>query len=222
MDQAEGILNQDIAPVEASTPQEKMLKQSEVNELIGKAKHAAFEKGKREALEAQAQIQPQAGSMGGMSQLSEEQVRQMIADEAQKQAEFTQAQTLVSHFTQQMGAGKGKYSDFDETISNIGNLQHVAPVVQLATETGMAADVMYELGKNPSKLASLTTLSYINPNLAKLEMKKLADSIKQNETAQDQPSIDEPLSQVRPSTTASKDNGQSTVKDLRRKSWARA
>jgi hypothetical protein len=79
---------------------------------------------------------------------------------------------------------------------------------------------MYELGRNPGKVASLTTLAYINPQLAKLEMKKLADSIKTNEQASEAPNVNEPLSQVKPSTVG-KDNGSNTVSDLRRKSWAR-
>ncbi|MFA6080720.1 MAG: hypothetical protein WC753_04580 [Candidatus Gracilibacteria bacterium] len=222
MDQAEGLPLQDIAPVGSSaqeSAQEKMLRQSDVNELIGKAKHAAYEKGKREALDAHTQ-QPQSGSMGGMPQLTEEQVRQMIADEAQRQTQVTAAHNMLNNFAQQMGAGKGKYSDFDETVGGLGDLQNISHVVQMATETGMAGDVMYELGKNPGKVASLTTLAYINPQLAKVEMKKLADSIKMNDSAQDSPSASEPLSQVKPSTVG-KDNGEYNVKDFRNKSWAR-
>lgn len=154
--------------------------------------------------------------MGGMPQLTEEQVRQMIADEAQRQNQVAAAHGMLTNFANQMGTGKGKYSDFDETVANLGDLRNISHVVQLATETGIAGDVMYELGRNPGKVASLTTLAYINPQLAKAEMKKLADSIKTNEQAKDVPSVDEPLSQVKPSTVGT-DSGSKTVRDLRKK-----
>ena len=223
MEQAEGI-QQGIAPESVSIPQdaaEKMIKQSEVNELLGKAKHASYEKGRREALEAmQAQQQPQGQSMGGMPQLTEEQVRQLIADEAQKQTQYTAAQNVLSNFAEQMKAGKGKYPDFDETIAQLGPMQNLTHLVQLAHDTGISGDVMYELGKNPSKVATLTTLAYVNPHLARYEMNKLAESIRKNEAAAKTPQADEPLDQIKPSTVGT-DNGSNAIRDLRRKPWAR-
>lgn len=232
MDQAiVGIQDQNIvpgmAPAQAAqeAPQEKVLKQSEVDALVTRLKHEAYEKGKRDA-DALRQAppaqpaQPAGQSMGGMPQLTEEQVRQMIADEAHKQTQMQAAHSMLSNFADQMGTGKGKYSDFDETVAKLGNLQNIPHVVKLATETGIAGDVMYELGRNPAKVASLTTLAYINPQLAEDEMRKLANSIRTNEQASQVPEIAEPLSQVKPSTVG-KDNGSYSVRDLRRKSWAK-
>ncbi len=222
MDQAEGMQHQDIAPTGTiplgQDAQEKLLRQSEVNELLGKAKHAAFERGKREALEQSSmQNAPNGGgNMGGMPQLTEEQVRQMIADEANRQTQVSQAHSVLNNFAQQMVAGKGKYSDFDETVGKLGDMGKYPYIVQLATEQGNAGDIMYELGRNPGKVASLTTLAYINPDLAKIEMKKLGDSIKVNDQAQESPSVNEPLSQVKPSTVGT-DNGSRTIRDLRKK-----
>lgn len=219
MDQAVTGTEQNIAPAEnIASHEDKLLPQEKVNELISKAKHASYEKGKREALDEYQRQAPQ--SMGGIQQLTEEQVRQMIADEAQRQNQNAQAQHLLDEFSQQYHAGKGKYSDFDETVSNLGKLEMIPQVVQLATSTGIAGDVMYELGKNPSKVASLMTLAYINPDLAKKEMLKLAESIKKNQDAQQVPNTHEPLSQIRPSN-AGTDNGSNAVRDLRKKPWAR-
>lgn len=228
MDQAEG-MQQNIAPNAVpnqaqGVPEEKVLKQSEVNELVGRIKHEAYEKGKREALTQSTQdVRPQNGaqSMGGMPQFTEEQIRQIIADEAQKQAQMDGVKNTISNFVNQMEAGKGKYSDFDETVAKLGNLQTIPHIVKMATDTGIAGDVIYELGRNPGKVASLTTLAYINPDLAMQEMKKLVDSIKVNEQASKEPSVNEPLSQVKPSTVGT-DNGSNSVRDLRRKPWARA
>lgn len=229
MDQAEGTQAQNIAPV-GNTPvvqdgqQEKLLKQSEVNELVGRIKHEAYSKGMRDAQQSapQSQPAPAAGqSMGGMPALTDEQVRQIIADENTKQAQMAAAHNTLNSFAQQMSAGKGKYSDFDETVAKLGELRHYPHIVQMATDQGNAADIMYELGRNPGKVASLTTLAYINPDLAKLEMKKLADSIKVNEQGSNAPTAPEPLSHLKPSTVGT-DNGSYSVRDLRKKSWARA
>lgn len=203
---------------------EKLLKQSEVNDLLGRAKHAAYEKGKREAMDASQNSQSQQtanSSMGHMPAITEDEIRRMIADEAHKQNQLQSAQQMIDNFGQQMGSGKGKYQDFDETIASLGNLQNIPHLVQMATETGMAGDVMYDLGKNPGKVATLTTLSYVNPHLAKIEMNKLAHSIKTNEAAAQARQAQEPLDQVTPSTVGT-DNGSNSIRDLRKMGWARA
>jgi hypothetical protein len=220
MDQAEGMQDQNIAPPVTPIPAqevqpEKVLKQSEVNELVGRIKHEAYSKGLRDA-----QQQAPTQSMGGMPQITEDQVRQMIADEAHKQTQLAAAQQTLSNFANQWDAGKKKYSDFDETVAKLGNLQNMPHIVKMATDTGIAGDIMFELGRNPGKVASLTTLAYINPQLAEEEMKKLANSIKTNEQGSHAPQIEAPLSQVKPSTVG-KDNGSNAVRDLRRKPWAR-
>ncbi|MDD5212365.1 MAG: hypothetical protein PHV62_08105, partial [Sulfuricurvum sp.] len=112
---------------------------------------------------------------------------QMIADEAHKQAQMAGVQSTISNFVEQMKAGKDKYSDFDETVDKLGNFQQMPHIVKMATDTGIAGDVIYELGRNPGKVASLTTLAYINPHLAEHEMKKLVDSIKVNQQASQEP-----------------------------------
>lgn len=216
MDEAAGMQQQGMVPGGMpegvqDVPPEKVLKQSEVNELIGRIKHDAYSKGLREGM-----TQQPTQNMGGMPQLTEEQVRQMIADESQKSAQMTAAHQTLANFANQMNTGKGKYSDFDETVANLGDLKNISHVVELATDTGIAGDVMYELGRNPGKVASLTTLAYINPHLAKIEMKKLSDSIKTNEKGSEAPSVAEPLSQVKASTVGT-DNGSKTIRDLRKK-----
>jgi hypothetical protein len=223
MDLAEGTQGQDNVPSESApagqdAQQEKLLRQSEVNELVGRVKHEAYSKGMRDA---QGNTQQSQGSgLGGMPQITDDHVRQLIADEAQKQSQAAAVHQVLTNFSNQMSTGKGKYSDFDETVGNLGDLKNIPHVVQLATESGIAGDVMYELGKNPGKVATLTTLAYVNPHLAGIEMKKLADSIKTNEAAAKQPQADEPLDQVKPSTVGT-DNGSNAVRDLRKKSWAR-
>ena len=214
MDLADNAQDQNIVTPEvpAQTPQEKLLKQSEVNELIGRVKHDAYSKGLRDA---GVQSQPQS-SMGGMPQITEDQIRQMVSDEAQKQHQIGAAHSMLSNFAQQMGGGKEKYSDFDETVAGLGDLKNIPHIVQLATETGMADDVLYDLAKNPTKIATLTILSSIDPRLAKVEAQKLKDSIVKNRSASDSQEVAAPLSQITPSTVGT-DNGKMSMKDLRQK-----
>lgn len=225
MDQAEGMQVQGTATngmpdqMAQSVPEEKVLKQSEVDALALRLKHEAYEKGKRDALAQNiqnAQSQQGGQSMGGMPQVTDDHIRQLIADEAQKQSQMAGVQQTLTNFVDQLKTGKEKYSDFDETVAKLGNFQTIPHIVKMATETGVAGDVIYELGRNPGKVASLTTLAYINPHLAEQEMKKLVDSIKMNEQANQEPTAAEPLSQVKPSTVGT-DNGQTTVRDLRKK-----
>lgn len=223
MDEAEGIQHQDIAPAGTSSnaqevQQEKVLRQSEVNELVGRVKHEAYTKGMRDAQGTPAPVNTQG--IGGMPGVTEDHVRQMIADEAHQQNQRAAAHGMLTNFVQQMHAGKGNYSDFDETVAQLGDLKNIPHVVQMASESGIAGDVMYELGKNPGKVATLTTLAYVNPHLATVEMKKLVDSIKTNQQAAKAPEADAPLSHIMPSTVGT-DNGTHTVRDLRQKSWAR-
>ncbi len=221
MDQAEGMQVQNSAPTEVppvaqEAQAEKVLKQSEVNELVGRVKHEAYSKGMRDAQGSGQPAQPQGGSLGGMPQVTDDHVRQIIAEEAQKHAHMQAARGLLDNFVGQMDQAKGKYSDFDATIANLGDMKNIPHIVELAADTGMAGDVMYELGRNPGKVASLTTLAYINPQLARMEMGKLKDSIKTNQEANQSPNVNEPLDQAKPSTVA-KDNGSNTVRDFRKR-----
>jgi hypothetical protein len=222
MDVADGTQGQNIVPPEIAAvipeneSQEKMLRQSEVNELVGRLKHEAYTKGLQEGGRAS-----QPSSMGGMPAITEDQIRQMIADESQKQTQTQAAHSMLANFATQMNGGKSKYSDFDETVAGLGDLRNIPHIVQLATESGMADDVLYELGKNPSKVATLTILSSLNPQLAKVETQKLRDSIAKNQEGSKSPEVPNPLSQMTSSTVGT-DNGERTVKDLRRASWARA
>jgi len=214
------------APVVEKT-QEKLLKQSEVNDIIGSAKREAYEKGKRESLaeyqKTQAPVQTNSyapnQTIGGMAQLSDDKIRQLINEESQKMTNMAVAQRIANEFTQKMMAAKDKYPDFEQVVGEL-NLVDMPQIVNWANSLDNTADVMYELAKYPEKLSSVTVLAYTNPRKATVLLQKLSDSIKQNESALKQPSASEPLSQIKPSTTGT-DNGSKTVSDLRKQPWLR-
>lgn len=188
-----------------SQPAEKLLRQSEVNDLVGSAKHTSYEKGKQDAL---AELQKQQNvntsvqqptvnqqAVNQPMQLTPEQERK-LADQAYQRLQNDQ---LVNQFAVKMTHGQQKYSDFEKVVTPL-QMQNIPHVVQLANGFENTADIMYDLGKNPSKVSNLMVLAQINPQLARDEMQRLSDSIKKNETAlANQKDVREPLSQVKSS-----------------------
>jgi hypothetical protein len=194
------------------TSSEKMLSQKEVNEIVGRAKseaeQRAYERAKRElSMPARSAEQPSqpVQSVGGMQQ-------QSPADIAASQ--------FVNQFIQKMEPGKAKYSDFEQKVAKL-NIPNIPEIIHLATQTENTHDVMYDLANNPHNLIKLRQLYQINPQLAMDEIHNLSASIKQNEAAQQAKTANEPLGQVKPSTTGT-DNGSLSVRDYKKADWLRA
>jgi hypothetical protein len=235
-----------VAPEEAN---EKLLRQSEVDKLIGREKKKAYERGKMDGL---AQLQPaqaeaaqsapvaqapvpqqaptyapqQQNSMGGMQQFNPDQIQQMIDERlAKQQQEYQQRlnddhnNRIANEFVTKLQAGKAKYPDFDKKVepllNSIGNIPEIA---YLSNAVDNTADVIYELAENPTKIANILSLAQRTPHLAHAEMIKLSNSIKSNESASQTPSVNEPLSQLKPSTVGG-DNGSLSVKDFKKMPW---
>lgn len=208
---------------------EKYVPQSEVNKVVGREKQEAYQRGRQEALADLQKTQsssmnseaPQGGQnagMGGVQPLGQDDARRIYAEEFHKQNQLTQANQIVADFTKKLDAGKSKYPDIESTVASL-NLAQNPHIVQWSHELGIdnIADVVHEFKENPSKYANLLTLSYAAPAAGKDALKKLSDSIKQNETATaNAPSINEPLSQIKPSPIGT-DTGKRTIRDLRKK-----
>lgn len=219
----------EVAPVVNTPPAEKMLTQSQVDHIVKSVKQEAFEKGRQAAIggmsaaPAQAAATP-APTMGGMAQLSQADIQKMIDERAPqalaKQVQEQQRLQTNQTFIQKIEAGKAAYPDFDKKVErlNLPALEHLIP---LLNSTDNTADVLYDIASNPKKVVDLTMLQNLNPQLAYEEMQKMSGSIKQNQAAASQTYPDEPLSQIKPSTTGT-DNGSQTVSDFRAKSYLRA
>jgi|SRR6267154_3399361 len=168
------------APVEA----ERTFKQSEVNDLVGRAKSEAIERYKRDTSVAshnnyqpqQQQYAPQQNPQGNMQQpyqsgndaQSEERIRRMAAEETQRlrnewiqeshrNAEEQNAQRIASEFFTKLDAGKGKIENFDKVMADL-DLRSIPYHVQLASTMDNTAEIMFELASNPTKIGSLQTL----------------------------------------------------------------
>lgn len=171
-----------VAP-QSNVEAERTFKQSEVNDLVGRAKSEAVERFKREASIASHNYQPQQQPQYGQSQhpqqpvqqaqpqyngMSENEYRRMAAEEAQRlrnewvqdaqrTAQEQDAQRIANEFLTKIGTGKTKYQDFDQKVQEVGfgNFPHI---VQLANMMENTDDIVYELANNPTKIGAIQTL----------------------------------------------------------------
>jgi len=226
------------APVAPAAPamQEKMLPQSEVNALVGKVKADAYEKARREVMGGQGgmgQPNPQAAQLMAQGGLSEDQVRSMMRDEAQRinaeQAQMLEAQRIVGEFATKMDTGKEAYADFEDTVRQV-NLRTIPEIVQLANSVPNTPDIMYYISKNPYKIAQFKQLAALDAdarrqgfqsNLAMQEMMRLSNSISNNKQAVTQVQTKEPLGQMKPSTGTVDSSAPMTLADMKRQKWAK-
>lgn len=223
-------------PVESQAPAEKMLRQSEVNDIVGRAKNEAAQKAVEQYKRSMQQTQSannetsyQDNRSYEPSTLSEDRIRKMAGEEAQRlrdqwvqeaqtQNETQNAQRIVKNFYDKIAAGKEKYDDFDTVTSNIELARFPNTVHMLAEMVDNPHDVLYELGKNRAKLAQIEMAAERFPQEALFDLKRLADSIKGNDSAAGYKSPNAPLTQQRPSNLGT-DAGSNalSMRDLKAK-----
>ena len=222
---------------EKSEVKEKMIPASRVEELVKKAKlkgrdamQEEFEKMRQEneALRsAQNQAQNSGGSMGGMAlpfdqDAMRKQVMQDVMSsfekqkEEQNQAQLQQeAEKLASDYYSKMQNGKGQFDDFEDVMSDF-NPAAFPQLVYLANNTDNTAAVMYELQKNPSKLATMVLMAERDPRAAQSMIAKLSASIKSNEQARsNERDVNAPLSRMQSSPTG-QDSGTLSISDMKK------
>lgn len=218
------------APVEtAQQTQERLFKQAELNEIVGRAKHDAVESFKRQQAQQQQQYTPQQSSQAPSSKsLSEDDVKRLTGEElnrhrdewtreAQERANAEAAQRIVTSYKEKISAGKEKYEDFEAVTNNV-DMRFYPNVVQLLAEyVDNSHDVLYDLAKNRTKLHSLESACQHNPQDAIYEIKRLSDSIKANEQHSQMSNSRAPLSQQRPSNTGTDSGNTLSMRDLKAK-----
>ncbi len=212
-----GQVQEQVAPVE--TPQERLFKQSEVNEIVGKVR--------KEASQKAAERVAQEYTAPAQSGLTEQQMRSLAAEEIQRhrdewskdyqaKTEAETAQKIVKNFWDKIETGKAKFEDFDSVAGDIELARFPNVVEMLAEHIDNSADVLYEFGKNRSKLAQLEQLAQMSPRDAIKEAKRLSQSIKDNDSAATTRSPNEPLSKSR-SSNSNVESGPLSMADLKRK-----
>lgn len=217
---ADAAVNDEQAPV---------FNKKQVSDVVRREQQKAYEKGKKEALmqmqqEQQAQqaqaAQAPPSQLGGMAQMSPDEIRQMIADQApqvfQEHVQQMQTAQTVDSFVQKMQAAEQRHPGLESKLNDL-DWNTLAPLVQLANSMENTGDIMAELIEHPNKMGNLLTLMNSQPKLAARAMHDLSNSIRQNQDAlaEDQ-STREPLGQIKPSKPAGMDSGSMSVKDFKR------
>lgn len=204
--------------------QERLFKQSELNEIVGRAKHDAVESYKRNQQPMQAQS-PQSQTSRTLSEddvkrLTSEELsrqREQWTREAQEKADAEVAQRIVNSYKEKIAPGKEKYEDFEAVTNNV-DMRYYPNVVQLLAEyVDNSHDVLYDLAKHRTKLGQIEQLCSHNPQDAIYEIKRLSDSIKANDSTSQMKHANSPLSQQRPSNTGTDSGNTLSMKDLKRK-----
>lgn len=228
--------NEVIEGAVASGGVDDSVSRAHATELIKREKEAAYRKAQREF---QAQLDEmktgQSQSMGGMQQVPEDLVNQAVErkiqslqeqyesqNQEQRKAEYNafvneQAKTYL----EKMDKSGGLADDFKEMTARF-KPDRFKEIFFLANSYENTPAIIYELGKNPEKLAQINLMMQTDPDLAKVMMDNLNKSIEFNEQAkQNNKTAEPPLDRPRPSLAAGADSGAMSLADLKKSPWLR-
>jgi len=241
----------DEAEQAETPPPEKMLPASQVNVLIQKAKRKGEQKMQEQldaakqqieqlqTQQAQQQLQntaqtgsPQQPQQQGQQQgVDTQQVMQQVMQQLQQKQQEDETKRHQQQIEQEvnqvaeqyfgkMAQGKDMFDDF-EAITADFNPAEFPQLVFLANEMDNTPAIIYELRKNPGKLADLAVLVEKSPSMARNELSKLSESIKRNDEAKrNLQEPQDPLNRLKPSPVGT-DNGTKNVRDFKGASYLR-
>lgn len=217
----------------------KMLPQDEVNKIVAREKSRAAEGARREAeqqyqqqLEAlrsqqqqhNAQI-PRDADSAAMYQQVQELFNQNVAAHQKQMQDEQQRQHMTqvaNNYLAKVEQGKSAYADFDDVTKDFDPTAF-PQLTFLLSGIDNAGDILYDLAKNPMKLAGIDRLAEKNPRQAQSELLKLSQSINANKQAQadaQNQDVAAPLDRLASSRVAGS-NGKMGIKDLRNQPWLR-
>lgn len=231
MDENQVIDNAIDNSVEPDT--EKMLSQSQVNKIVQHEKAKAAQTIKRDLEERhQRELEQIKSQQQQQTQRNEQVPRELDANAIYQQVQerfntemeqrrFKDEVDRVAHsYISKIEQGKTAYDDFDEVTKEFDPTAF-PQLTYLVSGLDNAADVIYDLSRNPIKLAGLDRLAEKNPRQAQSELLKLSRSITENRQAQSDESsntVAAPLDRLQ-SSRVSGSNGKMTINDLRNQPW---
>ncbi len=208
-----------FAPAPVNTPSpapqvapegERSFRQSEVNEMIGRAKSEAIERFKRETSQAshanqsnQPQYTPPAQQQTYVPQqqthavVPEDQMRRLAAEEIQRsrtewqqesqnKAQEDDAKRIASEFFTKIESGEGGRPAFEKALSESGlDLRSIPFHVQLSNMVDNTRDVMLELVKNPTKIGTIQNLIDIDLRAGRNPVLALAEMKRLSQSIKD-------------------------------------
>ncbi|CAB4127671.1 hypothetical protein UFOVP93_9 [uncultured Caudovirales phage] len=212
--------------------EEKMIPQSQVDKII---KHKTYqaakihreleEKHQRELEAIQAQQQKQTQHNENVPRDVDanaiyQQVQERFNQEMQQRQIKTEMDRIANSYLSKMEQGKTDYDDFEE-ITKEFDPTAFPQLTYLVAGMDNAADVIYDLSRNPLKLAGLDRLAEKNPRQAQSELLKLSRSIAENrqaKTDENSQNVAAPLDRLQPSRVSGS-NGKMGIRDLRNQPW---
>ena len=225
MDETQVVQEQVSAPQE----QQKMLSQDEVNRIVVREKSRAAESARRELEEKHQKELAQRSSERNAETTREvdadeiyQQVQDRFNKEMQEQQLKQQMTQVANSYLQKIEKGRNAYQDFDE-ITKEFDPSSFPQLTFLLSEVDNAGDVLYDLSKNPTKLAGIDRIAEKNVNHARSIISKLSKSISDNKQAQEDSqsqNVSEPLDRLQ-SSRVSSSNGKMGVRDYRSQPWLR-
>lgn len=194
---------------------------------VQQAKREAEEKYQREMEQLNASRQQQEQRNSEVPRETDadaiyQQVQERFNKEMQEQQLKSQMQQVANSYLEKVAKGRTAYEDFDEITKDFDPTAF-PQLTFLLSGIDNAGEVLYDLSKNPLKLAGLDRLAEKNPRQAHNELLKLAKSIADNRQAQDDAQnqqVAEPLDRLQPSRVSGS-NGKQTTRDLRNQPWLR-
>lgn len=207
-----------------STP-EGFISKTEANSIIHERTKASFDKGYERAKSeylAQQNTQSQNSAnqqIGGMSSPSADEIRQMIADNTQRELQRMQQmgawQNTAETFVNRIQAAKDKFPDLEKQLVDLGIAEN-PELVRIANSIDNTAEVLDFLQKNPQQLFMLSAMTENGKSrYALATMQNISSQLKSNSLAGNTQVAPEPLSQITPSTIG-KDSGKMTQADYRK------
>lgn len=196
---------------------------------IGRVKEEAYQRGLNEGRQT---MQPQASQMGGIAQLSEKEISQMIDQKAAQKAQeiaSQEVQTQMLRFQNQMRGNQiaeelgaklrvGIAADPKEDLTEMQNLLTAYPeVAVLINGVDNTYDTLKHLKENSYKLTHLAEMYRRNPQQAQIDAQRLSGSIKATNQAAQTRAPHAPLDHLSPSAIPTSDNGEgASVDDFRK------
>lgn len=233
MDENQELSITDNIQAPASAEPEKMLPQSEVDRIVKREKAQSAQRAQREAQEqhqreleainAQAQQQQQRNSTVSRDVDADalyQQLQERFNQDLQQRQVEQEMSRVAQNYLSKMQAGREAYTDFDEITQDFDPTAF-PQLIYLVSGIDNAHDVVYELSRNPLKIAALDRLAEKNPRQAQAELLKLSRSIMDNKQATDDAqnqNVAAPLDRLQPSRISGS-NDKMGIRDLRNQPW---
>ena len=215
--------------------QKPVFNKIQMQDVVNREKQKAFERGKREAMmelqqnqqqpdpQQAGQIQQQSQGLGGMQQMSEQDIERMIMQKAPEalmhQINEMKSKNMIDSFVNKMQAAEERYPGLEQRLNKLNYEDpRMHKLVEMSNGLENTGDIINELVMNPHKMGQILSNIADQPYLAQEQLMGLSNSIKSNQSAQaENTQSKDPMSQLKPSISAGlADSNNLSVRDIQK------